>query len=965
MESVTVRVALTITLLAAAIHLLLKGWFQRHDATVGRPCLRPQPAGLDRTGGPYAHGAVATDALECSAIGSDILEKGGSAVDAAIASLLCIGLTNADSSGIGGGLFMTIYDRETRTAETINARAMAPAAATENMYRENLTLSTLGALAVAVPGEILAFWTAHQRHGKLPWRDLFQPAIQLAEEGVCIGGYLAAAINEKSVDIKRPQSGLCDVFCDENNNVLRENQIMKRAKLAETLRAVADGGADVFYQGEIARNLVKDIRDAGGIITEQDLRDYQVEVTPPLNISLAGGLTVLSPPPPAGGAVLSLILNILDALFQQLYSDAESCVRVKDKISDWFQINSGVRQGCVAAPTFSTECVVDYLMSKVSERVPGVSFGGYSLAELEYADDTTLLADTPQRLRDAPAVFNAEASKLEDGPDPTPFSFNNTAVNFVFTFNYLGSTVSRTGDLKPEIDRRRGLAAAAMQPLWRPLWKHRHISLGTKLPETWPLSNTLAARLDGFDSRCLRRILGIRWFDHLPGTELRQRTQQPPASRVAAMRRVRCPLGGVDHGGPRTRWMDDLAKDLALGNITPDEAQGLAQDRQRWRELVRLKKTTKVRHTGSITASVLPSCTGYRFSPASVDGVDNQILTYHRIIEAFKFAYAKRSELGDPNFVDIDELTRNMTSDDYAESLRRRITDSTTHDYRWRFCGENTIPNMVSSRFIAGVDCFLNPSDSSDVFSVYDLGLHQEVGSTNPLSYQESVQKGYYDPSFVLPEDSGTSHVSVLGPNGDAVSVTSTVNLCLGSMLRSASTGVILNNLMDDFSSPNLTNFFGVPPSPANSLIVLHMATPTNSLIVLHMATPTNSLIVLHMATPANSLIVLHMATPANSLIVLHMATPTNSCIVLHMATPAKSHGTTHGHPSQQPHCTTHDRPSQQSHCTTHGHPSQQSHCTTHGHPSQQSHCTTQKPSSTGPSNCGTLFHRAPRQLYP
>ncbi|XP_019618511.1 PREDICTED: gamma-glutamyltranspeptidase 1-like [Branchiostoma belcheri] len=459
MECVTVRGVLTITLLAAVIHLLLKGWFQRHDATVGRPCLRPQPAGRDLTGGPYAHGAVATDALECSAIGSDILEKGGSAVDAAIASLLCIGLTNADSSGIGGGLFMTIYNRETRTAETINARAMAPAAATENMFQWNHKLSTLGGLAVAVPGEILAFWRAHQRHGKLPWRDLFQPAIQLAEEGVCIGGYLAATINEKSVDMKRPQSGLCDVFCDENNNVLRENQIMKRAKLAETLRAVADGGADVFYQGEIARNLVKDIRDAGGIITEQDLRDYQVEVTPPLNISLAGGLTVLSPPPPAGGAVLSLILNILD---------------------------------------------------------------------------------------------------------------------------------------------------------------------------------------------------------------------------------------------------------------------------------------------------------GYRFSPASVDGVDNQILTYHRIIEAFKFAYAKRSELGDPNFVDIDELTRNMTSDDYAESLRRRITDGTTHDYR------------------------------------------------------------YYDPSFVLPEDSGTSHVSVLGPNGDAVSVTSTVNLCLGSKLRSASTGVILNNLMDDFSSPNLTNFFGVPPSPAN-----------------------------------------------------------------------------------------------------------------------------------------------------
>ncbi|XP_078598417.1 glutathione hydrolase 1 proenzyme-like isoform X1 [Branchiostoma floridae x Branchiostoma japonicum] len=432
-------------------------WQARREYRVGDPC---EPDGPPvGSGGPYSRAAVATDAGRCSNIGSDILEKGGSAVDSAIASLLCIGLINAHSSGIGGGLFMTIYDKETNTAEVINARDMAPAAATENMYQRNFTLSTLGGLAVAVPGEIRAFWEAHQRHGKLPWKDLFQPAIQLAEEGVCIAGSLAGAIEEKTVDIKRPWSGLCDVFCDENNNVLGENQIMKRPKLAETLRAVADGGADAFYTGDIARNLAKDIQDAGGIITEQDFRDYVAEVTSPLNITLAGGLTVLSPPPPSSGAVLSLILNILD---------------------------------------------------------------------------------------------------------------------------------------------------------------------------------------------------------------------------------------------------------------------------------------------------------GYQFSPSSVDGTDNQILTYHRIVEAFKFAYAKRTELGDPNFVDIAELIRNMTSGDYAESLRQKITDDTTHDYR------------------------------------------------------------YYGPSFVLPEDSGTSHVSVLAPNGDAVSVTSTINLYFGSKLRSRSTGVILNNLMDDFSSPNLTNSFGVPPSPAN-----------------------------------------------------------------------------------------------------------------------------------------------------
>ncbi|KAI8488924.1 hypothetical protein Bbelb_334420 [Branchiostoma belcheri] len=207
---------------------------------------------------------------------------------------------------------------------------------------------------------------------------------------------------------------------------------------------------------------------------------------------------------------------------------------------------------------------------------------------------------------------------------------DGSTLNFLSTFNYLGSTVSRTGDLKPEIDRRRGLAAAAMQALWRPLWKHRHISLGTKFrvynaavvsillygAETWPLSNTLAARLDGFDTRCLRRILGVRWFDHLPGTELRQRTQQPPAScgsdapsplvRTCPTTPTRPPYTGYSElqppvrwveetsGSPRTRWTDVLAKDLALVNITPEEAQGLAQDRPRWREVARLVGSTHI-----------------------------------------------------------------------------------------------------------------------------------------------------------------------------------------------------------------------------------------------------------------------------------------------------------------------------------------------------------------------------------
>nr|XP_061787952.1 uncharacterized protein LOC133577874 [Nerophis lumbriciformis]XP_061787953.1 uncharacterized protein LOC133577874 [Nerophis lumbriciformis] len=277
-------------------------------------------------------------------------------------------------------------------------------------------------------------------------------------------------------------------------------------------------------------------------------------------------------------------------------------------------------------------------------RVPGVSLGNYTLKDLEYADDTTLFSETADQLREALGVFDEETKQLGlkiswsktelmhigDGPDPPPFLFEDTPVHFVPTFRYLGSTVTNTGDLKREVDRRRALAASVMQSLWRPLWRHRHISRDTKLrvynssvisvllygSETWPLNNILAARLDGFDSRALRRIEGITWSQHVTNKTLRELTQQLPASRLAAMRRVRW-YGHVirlpgEHptrkildfnpqrvgwrrprGAPSTRWLDVLAQDLKACNVTMAQAQHLAHNRPRWRDLVAMVGSTR------------------------------------------------------------------------------------------------------------------------------------------------------------------------------------------------------------------------------------------------------------------------------------------------------------------------------------------------------------------------------------
>ncbi|KAK8490845.1 hypothetical protein V6N13_076649 [Hibiscus sabdariffa] len=253
-------------------------------------------------------GAVGADDGRCSTIGANVLRIGGHAVDSAVATSLCLGVVSPGSSGIGGGSFMLLREANGKT-QVFDMRETAPMKASENMYAVNATLKAKGGLSIALPGQLAGLHKAWKQHGRLPWKRLVKPAETLARTGFKISPYLRMQMESSKSSILADE-GLRAVFAP-NGELLKVGDICYNKKLAETLRKISVYGVQVFYNGSIGFNLVRDVQKAGGILTLTDLKTYEVKMREPVSANILG-LEILSmPPPSSGGASMALILNIL------------------------------------------------------------------------------------------------------------------------------------------------------------------------------------------------------------------------------------------------------------------------------------------------------------------------------------------------------------------------------------------------------------------------------------------------------------------------------------------------------------------------------------------------------------------------------------------------------------------------------------------------------------------------------
>jgi len=259
---------------------------------------------------------ISTQGKYASEAGKKILEQGGNLMDAAIAVSFTLSVERPQSTGIGGGGFL-LYHQKDAGVKAFDFRETAPGKILVNDFIDPVTKkpdpkkSQEGALAVATPGMVAGMWHLHQKYGKLPWRIILAPAIELADEGFPVYPELVIAFDRaKNVLEQFPKTK--ELYFRKNGEMLKEGDLFQQKKLAYTLRRIAKEGANTFYIGDVANQIAAAVQEYKGKLSIEDLRQYSVKERTPLKGSFLGKDIYAMPLPSSGGIHLLQILNALE-----------------------------------------------------------------------------------------------------------------------------------------------------------------------------------------------------------------------------------------------------------------------------------------------------------------------------------------------------------------------------------------------------------------------------------------------------------------------------------------------------------------------------------------------------------------------------------------------------------------------------------------------------------------------------
>lgn len=321
-------------------------------------------------------GMAVTANPHATAAAVEMLERGGHAIDAAIAAHAVLGLVEPQSSGIGGSAFILTFEHDSKDLIFYDGREMAPASATADLFLQNdepmgFRDTWQSGIAIGVPGTVAVYELAHEAHGKLPWADLFEPAIRLSTEGFAVSPRMHNSLSQYLQYISLDHAPAAAAYLYPDGKALPEGFNLKNPEYAETLQAIAAGGATAFYSGAIAEAIVERVRQAPlpGEITSADIEGYEARARGAVCGAFREDRVCATAPPTSGVAHV-----MIPALYGEMLADPQADLMERVRVFvDAQRLAYADRDEFVADPDFVDVPVNElldpvYLQQRATER---------------------------------------------------------------------------------------------------------------------------------------------------------------------------------------------------------------------------------------------------------------------------------------------------------------------------------------------------------------------------------------------------------------------------------------------------------------------------------------------------------------------------------------------------------------------------------------------------------------------